>query len=138
MVDRNRRAMAVAAGWVWAGLACALRGLVQRQPPRGFRVSHTGLFPGLGRADGRILLDWLERAEAIGIDAAVDLTARPWNIGGIGLILGVFEKHRREASWLVLRCDAGWVLAGCADGSVSTASVALLDALERIGKRAPA
>jgi hypothetical protein len=97
------------------------------------RVSQAGSFTRLDKADAQILADWLERAEARGIDAAIDLSVRPWNIAGVRFIVGIFEKDRSEASWLIVRCSAGWMLARCSDGFVSDVSVALSDTLALIG-----
>jgi hypothetical protein len=97
------------------------------------RVSQAQLHTRLGKADGAILTDWLERAEGRGIDDAIDLSVRPWNIDGACVIVGIFERNQPEASWLIVQCSAGWMLADCADGSVSEVSVALSDILALIG-----
>jgi hypothetical protein len=96
------------------------------------RVSQAHLCTRLNGADGRVLSDWLEQAEARGIDAAIDLSVRPWNIAGIRIIVGIFERDRSEASWLIVGCPAGWLLAGCASGFVSDVSAALCDILALI------
>jgi hypothetical protein len=103
-----------------------------------FRVSQArpfmGLaFMGLDKADGQILSDWLEQAEARGIDAAIDLSVRPWHIASAPIIVGIFEKNRSKASWLLVRCPAGWMLAGCSNGSISDVSSRLTDILALIG-----
>jgi hypothetical protein len=97
------------------------------------RVSQAGSFIGLDRADGQILLAWLEQAEMRGIDAAIDLSVRPWNIAGVAGVVGIFERNRSKASWLIVRCPAGWMLADCADGAISDVSAALSDILALIG-----
>jgi hypothetical protein len=91
-------------------------------------------YAGLDKADRLVLLDWLDDAGARGIDAAMDLSVRPWGVAGAGAIVGVFEAGREKASWLLLRHWAGWTLARCADGFVSDpmmslpAILALIDA----------
>jgi hypothetical protein len=106
------------------------------------RVSQAGLFMGLAfsgldSADGQILSDWLKQAEACGINAAVDLSVRPWHVAGAPVIVGIFEKNRSKASWLVVRCTAGWMLVGCSDGSISEVSAMLTDILALIGDEPP-
>jgi hypothetical protein len=82
-------------------------------------VPGTGTFAGLDDADQHILLDWLDRAGARGIDAALDLSVRPWGVTGAGAIVGVFEAGKNQASWLLVRHGSGWVLARREDGYVS-------------------
>jgi hypothetical protein len=97
------------------------------------RVSQAHLCTRLDAADGRILSDWLEQAETRGIDAAIDLSLRPWNIAGVRIVVGIFERDRSQASWLIVGCPGGWLLAGCDNGFVSDVSVALSDILALIG-----
>ncbi len=54
-----------------------------------------------------MLSDWLDHAGARGIDAAMDLSVRPWGVAGAGAIVGVFEAGKEKASWLLLRHWAG-------------------------------
>jgi len=97
-------------------------------------VPEAGTFVGLDEADRQVLSDWLDRAGARGIDAAMDFSVRHWGVGGAGVVVGVFEAGRDKASWLVVRSGTGWVLARCADGFVSDvmtslpAALALIDA----------
>jgi hypothetical protein len=94
--------------------------------------AHT--YAGLDEAERQALSDWLDYAGARGIDAAMDLSVRPWGVAGAGAIVGVFEAGKEKASWLLLRHEAGWTLARCADGFVSdamfslSATLALIDA----------
>ena len=97
-------------------------------------------FVGLDDADRQILAAWLVRAgRRRGIDAAIDLSVRPWGVTDAGAVVGVFEAGKNRASWLVVRHGSGWMLARCADGFVSDvmpslpAILALIDA-----DRAPA
>jgi hypothetical protein len=80
---------------------------------------------GLDDSDRQVLADWLDDAGTRGIDAAMDLSVRPWGVAGAGAIVGVFEAGKEKASWLVLRHRAGWTLARCADGFVSDALISL-------------
>ncbi len=88
-------------------------------------VPRAQTYVGLDEADRLVLLDWLDEAGSWGIDAAMDLSVRPWGIAGAGAIVGVFEAGKEEASWLLLRHWAGWTLARCADGFVSDAMMSL-------------
>jgi hypothetical protein len=101
------------------------------------RVSQTRSFMGLDGADGQILSDWLEQAQTRGIDTAIDLSVRPWNVAGVQIIVGIFERDRSKASWLIVHCPAGWMLAGCSDGSISEVLAALSDVLALIGDQLP-
>jgi hypothetical protein len=88
-------------------------------------VRRAQTYTGLDAADRQALSVWLDYAGARGIDAAVDLSVRPWGIAGAGAIVGVFEAGKEKASWLLLRHSAGWTLARCADGFVSDAMFSL-------------
>lgn len=91
-------------------------------------------FTGLDDADRHILSAWLHRAGARGIDAAMDLSVRPWGVSGVGAIIGVFDVGQDRASWLIVGHGSGWTLARCADGFISDemtslpAVLALIDA----------
>jgi hypothetical protein len=93
-------------------------------------VLPTGSFTGLDTVDRQALSDWLDATT--GIDTVMDLTARPWNVAGAGVILGVFETDKQQASWLIVRYSDGWTLARCADGFVSDVSNNLPDLLRMI------
>ncbi|HEY4042230.1 MAG TPA: hypothetical protein VGM32_10380 [Rhodopila sp.] len=82
-------------------------------------------FAGLEQADRKALSDWLDRAGARGIDAAMDLSVRPWGITGAGAVVGIFEAGKDRASWLVVRHGSGWTLARCVDGFVSDVMASL-------------
>jgi hypothetical protein len=82
------------------------------------------IFRGLDEADRQILSAWLSRVGSAGggsrgIDAAMDLSVRPWGVSGVGAIIGVFEPGQDRASWLIVGHGSGWTLARCADGFVS-------------------
>jgi hypothetical protein len=89
---------------------------------------------GLDDADRRILSAWLSAARARGIDAAMDLSVRPWGVSGVGAIIGVFDIGQDRASWLIVGHGSGWTVARCADGFISDemsslpAVLALIDA----------
>lgn len=96
-------------------------------------------FTGLDDTDRNVLSGWLDRAGARGIDAAMDLSVRPWGVSGVGAIIGVFDAGEDRASWLIVGHGSGWTLARCADGFVSDvmtslpAALALIDAGRPIG-----
>jgi hypothetical protein len=97
-------------------------------------VPGSSTFAALEDADQRILSEWLTGAAARGVDAAMDLTVRPWGVTGVGTIIGVFDAGEDRASWLIVKHGSGWTLARCGDGFVSDvlaslpAVLALLDA----------
>ncbi len=97
-------------------------------------VSGSPTFAGLDDADRHFLSAWLDCARARGIDAALDLSVRPWGISGAGVIIGVFSEGQDQASWLIVGHGCRWTLARCADGFVSEeitslpAVLALIDA----------
>ncbi len=81
-------------------------------------------FAGLDDAEQVILARWLHRVGTRislerGINLAIDLSARPWNIAGVSVVIGVFEAGKDQASWLIVRAAGRWVLAQCSDGFVS-------------------
>jgi hypothetical protein len=90
------------------------------------------IFAGLDDAERRVLLDWLDRACARGIDLVMDFSMRPWNISGVCAIVGVFEAGQGSASWLIVRAGSGWLLARCADGFVSDEMISLSAVLRLI------
>jgi hypothetical protein len=91
-------------------------------------------FAGLDEMDRKVLADWLNGAGVRGIDAALDLSVRPWGVSGAGAIIGVFDAGDDRASWLIVGHGSGWTLARCADSFVSDvmtslpAVLALIDA----------
>jgi len=91
----------------------------------------------LDECDLQVLVAWLGHARTRGIDAIMDLTVRPWNVSGAEAILGVFESHNEQASWLIVRCVSGWTVARCADGFVSNASIFLAEILDLIDADLP-
>jgi hypothetical protein len=86
-----------------------------------------GTFIGLDTADRQALSDWLDGVS--GIDTVIDLAVRPWNIAGATAIFGVFRTYQDQASWLIVRHDAGWILADCRNGIISDISPSLPDIL---------
>jgi hypothetical protein len=103
------------------------------------RVPAPPTFTGLNDADCHILSAWLDRAGTLGIDAAVDLSVRPWGVSGVGAIIGVFDAGQDRASWLIVGHGSGWTLARCVDGFISDvtnslpAVLALIDADRAVG-----
>jgi hypothetical protein len=106
---------------------------------KGTWVAESSTFVGLDDADQQILADWLARAGARGIDAAMDLSVRPWGVSGAGVIIGVFDTGEDRASWLIVGHHTGWTLARCGDGLISDvmtslpAVLALIDAGRVVG-----
>jgi hypothetical protein len=93
-------------------------------------VPGSPIFTGLDEADQQILSAWLSRVGsrgrgALGIDAAMDLSVRPWGVSGVGAIIGVFEPGQDRASWLIVGHGSGWTLARCADGLISEVMTSL-------------
>ena len=95
-------------------------------------VPQVETFKALSDSDRKVLAGWLATAAARGIDAAVDLSNRPWSIPATPVIVGVFEAHNQRASWLAVRLEAEWTLIRCEDGSILEASASLPDVLRLI------
>jgi hypothetical protein len=85
---------------------------------------------GLGCDEHAILSDWLARA--LCIDAVIDLSDRPWNIGQAGPVFGVFREGSDQASWLIVRSGADWGMADCDDFWVPRSPMSLADVLAAI------
>lgn len=85
---------------------------------------------GLCIEDKVVLTNWLSKT--LRVNAIVDFSDRPWNIGPAGPILGVFREGNERASWLIVRSGTQWGLARCDDGWVAPAAMSLSDALESI------
>jgi hypothetical protein len=95
-------------------------------------VAALSTFAGLDDADREALSTWLRGAGARGIDAAMDLSMRPWGVSGTGAIIGVFDAGEDRAAWLIVSQHTGWALARCADGFVSDVMNSLPSALALI------
>jgi hypothetical protein len=91
-----------------------------------------GTFIALDPANRDILTDWLATAGTGTIDTVIDLLPRPWNVAGPHTIIGVFEKGKETASWLIVGYGARWTLARCGDGYLSNACATLGEALRLI------
>jgi hypothetical protein len=96
-------------------------------------VLPAGTFTGIDTADRQALSDWMDGA--IGIDAVMDFSVRPWNVAGTNAIFGAFEAGNDQAAWLIVRHGPGWMLVRCADGFVSDVSVSLRDILDLIDEQ---
>lgn len=83
----------------------------------------------LGAADRAALSRWLSGPAAGRIEAAIDLTPRPWNVDAAHAVIGLFEHGRSNASWLVINSRTGWAVADCATGDIRGASPTLARAL---------
>jgi hypothetical protein len=98
----------------------------------GILVAGSSAFAGLDELDHEALSDWLARAGLRGIDAALDISARPWGVRGAGIVIGVFDTGEDRASWLIVGRHAEWTLARCGDGFVSDVMTSLPAALRLI------
>ena len=86
----------------------------------------------LATADRAILAAWLGRVRARGIDAAVDLTPRPWNVPGALAVIGVFRAHEGVARWVIAWHADGWLLLRPHDGFIQEAPRPLQEVLATI------
>jgi hypothetical protein len=108
---------------------------IRFNPDRGeaFWMLQAGTFTALDPASRDSLSDWLTIAAtdagAGGIDTVLDLSPRPWKVAGARTIIGVFEKGKGSATWLIVRHRSLWTLARCDDGSVSDACTTLAEIL---------
>jgi hypothetical protein len=89
-------------------------------------------FTGLSTSELRYLRYWQTSARAAGIDAVEDLSSRLWPCLISGVVLGVYRAGQPEASWLVIRHNAEWVVASCEDLTVSVPADSLEEALNRL------
>ncbi len=84
-----------------------------------------GTFTGLDSASRASLTDWLASAAAGAgagagcIDTVLDLSHRPWRVADARTIIGVFERGKPSASWLIVRHRSLWTLVRCGDSAVS-------------------
>jgi hypothetical protein len=88
-----------------------------------------GTFTGLDSASRARLADWLAGMGAGGIDTVLDLSHRPWKVADARTIIGVFERGKPSASWLIVRHQSLWTLIQCGDGAVSETRSTLGDIL---------
>jgi hypothetical protein len=86
-------------------------------------------FISLAAADRAALARWLSGPAAGRVEAAIDLTPRPWNVQGAHAVIGLFEPGRQAASWLVVNSRSGWMVADCATGHVRGVGRTLAQAL---------
>src|SRR6185437_6961166 len=91
-------------------------------------------FRGLSAAERRSLSRWLADVRSAGIDAAEDLSSRPWAGPAADTIIGVLRWGDVLASWVVIGQSGSWALACCADGEVSGACDSLSKALAVVCK----
>jgi hypothetical protein len=94
-------------------------------------------FLSLSPDERTCLLRWCGAAEAIGIDAVEDMKLRRWPCPTAEVVVGVFRRGDELASWLVIGHGAQWVIACCADGTISPAVGSLAEALSLIYPAAP-
>lgn len=86
-------------------------------------------FARLDPADGAVLATWLRRMRPAGIDAAIDLSARRWDVPGALTVIGVFRLREARARWLLVSHEQGWLLLRPDNGFAATAPRALKDVL---------
>ena len=98
---------------------------------KGNRTVPDNAFVGLEPLDRHTLLAWLKRAGPLGIDAVIDLTARPWTLIGTPIVLGVFERCNDHATWLIIE-SGGWLAVRCRDGFIPSTSTSLRHVLGHI------
>ena len=98
---------------------------------KGNRTVPDNAFVGLEPLDRHTLLAWLKRAGPLGIDAVIDLTARPWTLIGTPIVLGVFERCNDHAIWLIVE-SGGWLAVRCRDGFIPPTSKSLMHVLGHI------
>jgi hypothetical protein len=87
----------------------------------------------LDPANRDILSAWVAAADRI--DTVLDLSPRAWNVPGNRTIIGVFERGKPLASWLIVAEQSVWTLAACDDGAVSEPCTALAEILKVIDHR---
>lgn len=90
----------------------------------------TQAFAGLDMAERRDLTRWLRRNGSVG--GVEDLSGRPWNVPDANVVLGVFVPGQERAAWLLIRDPAGWTIARCGTGDISSPPLPLRDALTLI------
>ena len=97
----------------------------------------TRAFSRLSRVDRQCLDEWLHDARTTGIDSVEDPTSRPWPHPVTGTVIGVFQTGSQSASWLVIGHNGAWVVARCAEGTVSRTCGSLANALAVIHPAQP-
>jgi hypothetical protein len=89
-------------------------------------------FGGLSPLERRYLEQWQRAAQAVGIDAIEDLSARPWPCSVDGVVIGIFAEGDEAATWLVVKHNGRWAVACCADCTVSPSAASLAEALSEL------
>ncbi|PPQ27101.1 hypothetical protein [Rhodopila globiformis] len=87
----------------------------------------------LDQASRASLAAWLAAADHI--DTVLDLSPRAWRVPGDRTILGVFEKGKPRATWLIVAERSVWTLAACDGGWVSEPRETLAEILALIHLR---
>ena len=92
-------------------------------------MSASDRFKALDPASRAELESWLASVAHLGVDAAIDLSGRPWALPSDCVIIGIFRKDGKVASWLLVGDGLGWSVVNCASndlaGSADTLSQAL-------------
>ena len=89
-------------------------------------------FSGLSADERNHLREWHAAARTIGIDGIEDLASRPWPCTIEGTVIGVYRAGSESAGWLVIGHDAAWVVAQCAEGTISDPFHSLAEALASV------
>jgi len=92
-----------------------------------------GTFTALDPSSRDSLSNWLDGMGRI--DTVIDLSPRPWKVAGTRTIIGVFERGKPLASWLIVAEQSVWTLAACDDGAVSEPCTTLAEILKVIDHR---
>lgn len=79
-------------------------------------------------------MDWLATQTGHRADNVADLKDRPWRIGGLDVVIGVFESGHATASWLLVRYQSHWVVATVSEDTVSAVCDDLAQALRLISE----
>ena len=91
-----------------------------------------GSFARLDPVDREVLSDWHKTIADRSIDMIIDMSLRAWNTAGARVIIGVFEKGKDTASWLVVGYHDSWILVHCANGTASAEFATLAEVLTLI------
>jgi hypothetical protein len=115
-----------------AQLAWGLKPKVEDRFSEVSAMPPAGRFEGLEDTDRQVLERWLAGVSHLGIDAAIDLSSRPWNLPASCVIIGVFKRGAKVASWLLVGDGLGWTLVNCATNDIAGAADTLASALALI------
>jgi hypothetical protein len=98
-----------------------------------FWMQHAEILTALDPASRASLAAWLAATDRI--DDVLDLSPRAWHVPGDRTILGLFEKGKPQATFLIVAEQSIWTLAACDAGWVSGPHTTLADILALIDHR---